>query len=131
MKYSITAVKRTQIPKRDGSGTWTKVQIKTNKTGDEVLELGFGHQPKVKDNLKAGDVVIGYVEKAPWNKSDGTPGGFNVKLNGLTPEYLYQLILKIAPGVEGIEAAPSAPQATDSEWETTAVDAGSPEDPGF
>lgn len=120
MKYTITAVKRTPIAKKDGTGTWTKMQVKTQQTGDAVYDLGFSFPKGVKDTLKVGDVLTGYVESRPW--SSNGKSGVNLTLNGITAEYVYELLVKLNPQVEtmdvggGSVAVPKAP-ANDG-WET-------------
>jgi len=113
MKYIITAVKRTAIPKKDGTGTWTKMQVKTQQTGEQILDLGFSIPKNIKDELKKGDEITGYVESKPWNSNGKS--GVNITLNGITAEYVYELLLKINPDVAtmsvggGSVATPKAP----------------------
>lgn len=109
MKYTITAVKRTPIAKKDGTGTWTKMQVKTKETGTQVLDLGFSFPKGTKDNLKAGDVLTGYVESKPWNSNGKS--GVNVTLNGITAEYVYELLLKAFPGADKLDVATGSPVA--------------------
>ena len=97
--YKITAIKKTVLPKKAG-GTWTKIEVRTDKTGDTVYELGNGHSTQLKDYIKVGDVITGYTENKPWNKADGTLGGYNKRINGITPEYVYKLLLSIHPDIE-------------------------------
>ena len=113
--YTIKAIKRTPIAKKDGTGTWTKIQVKTQETNDDILEMGFGHPKNLKDNLKVGDKVSGYIESIPWYKTDGTKGGDNVRLQGITTDYLYRLILTMDPTIEGRMniLAKEAPQKED------------------
>lgn len=126
MKYTISAVKKTAIAKKDGTGTWSKVQVKTKETGDTIYELGNGHSKQFKDSVKSGDIVTGYISNDPWFKTDGSQGGVNSRLNGLTVEYLYSIILKLHPELD--TELVNAPTATGKdEWAPEA----SPEDPGF
>ena len=102
MKYTIKAVKITPIPyaKKDGTpGIWNKKQIKTKETGDEILELGSGFSKYVSENIAAGHVVNGYIEKKPWTKRDGTTA-YNTVLNGITAEYVYNLLITKFPDIE-------------------------------
>lgn len=122
MKYTITAVKRTPIAKKDGTGTWTKMQVKTAQTGAQILDLGFSIAKNVKDNLKSGDIITGYVESRPWNSNGKS--GVNITLNGITAEYVYELLLKINPSIEGLSTGlgvtntPNAPVAPKNDgWE--------------
>ncbi len=100
MKYKITAVKKTPIAKKDGTGTWTKFEVKTSQTGDKILQLGYSHQKSVKDTLKVGSIVTGYIESKPW-ESNGK-SGVNLVLEGITAEYVYSLLLKAFPDAENI-----------------------------
>jgi hypothetical protein len=106
MKYSITKIRTTPVPyvdkKTGGQAVFNKVELKTDKTGENILELGYGHLDSVKKSLKVGDVVCGYVENKPWFKSDGTQGGFNRRLNGITADYVYKLLLSIHPDIEDV-----------------------------
>lgn len=131
MLYHITAIKRDTMPKRDG-GTWVKVSVKAQETGEQVLELGNGHDKRVKDYLKAGDTVVGYIENRQWAGSDGQPR-FTPTLHGITPQYLHKLILAIDPGIEAkvngqaaatvsAPVAKVAPKLPASSWETPAVE---------
>jgi len=87
-KYTVTAVKRDTLPKKDGT-TWTKISVKTAETGDAILELGYGHQKATKDYMKAGDHITGYVENRSWTNGQGQTS-VTPTLNGITEEYLYK-----------------------------------------
>ena len=102
MQYKVTLVDKKVLPKKAG-GTWTKITIKTDKTGDNLFELGYGHSMTLKDTIKVGDMIVGYPEKRPWNKSDGTLGGYNLRINGITAEYVYKLLLNKFPDIEAPE----------------------------
>lgn len=132
MKYTIKAIKKTQMPKKDGMGTWQKVQVKTQETGEEILDLGFGIAKNIKDNLKAGDVITGYIEKKPWTRSDGTVA-YNTILNGVTADYVYELLLRAYPEIESLPAAPGqkAAASSEGEWETDTTTSDGNEGPTF
>jgi hypothetical protein len=103
MQYTIKRIKTTPKPftKADGTaGMWNKVELQTQETGEEVLELGEGFSKSQKEKLVAGSVVIGYISKVPWHKKDGTIGGHNVKLNGITAQYVYNLLITKFPDIE-------------------------------
>jgi len=104
-KFKVTGVKRTPIAKKDGTGTWMKMQVKTVETAETVLELGFSFPKATKDNLKPGDVLTGYIESRPW-ESNGK-NGVNMILNGITAEYVYELLLKINPNADKLPNTPS------------------------
>lgn len=120
MRYTITAIRRQELPKKAG-GTWTKIEIKTDKTGDEVFELGRGIN--YKDKVQVGDVVNGYTEKKPWTASDGTTRYNNI-LNGVTVEYLYEYLLKTQPELANFVPAPVAAASPQASFQTAAT-------PGF
>lgn len=121
MIYKVTAVKRTPIAKKDGTGMWTKVEIKTDQTGDKVLQLGYSHQKNVKDNLKIGSVITGYVDSKTW-ESNGK-SGVNLVLEGITSEYVYGLLLKKFPDIDSLASTPSvAKPEVSGGWETSDED---------
>jgi hypothetical protein len=99
-KYIITAVRKKELPKKAG-GTWTKVEIKTDQTGDQILELGNG-LPFKREDVKVGSVIEGYIEKKQWGERDGAPQ-FNVKLNGITVEYVYAMLLSVFPELKDFQ----------------------------
>mgnify|MGYP001562618756 CR=1 FL=1 len=107
MKYIISGIKKTPIAKKDGSGTWMKVQVKTQQTGTQVLDLGFSISKNIKDNLVIGSEITGYVEARPW--SSNGKSGVNMTLNGITVEYVYELLLKMNPTLEGLSTGISTP----------------------
>jgi hypothetical protein len=118
-KYKITKFRTVVKPTADGR-TWNKVEIKTDVTGDDVIELGNGVSKYQKENLKEGDIIEGYIERKPWTKRDGTVGGYNVKLNGITVDYLYALMKKLHPDLETIDLTKTSLQAeTEPEEEQT------------
>jgi hypothetical protein len=129
MKYTLTAVRRKTLTKKDGTGTWQKVELKTDKTGDVIYELGYGHSKSLKETAKIGDVVNGYTEQTPWYKSDGSQGGFNNRLQGITAEYVYSLLLKLSPDIEATLGTNTATPAEDS-WSTAEPEVNYPDD-GF
>lgn len=108
MKYTVTGVKVTPIAKKDGMGTWNKIQVKTVETGDQILDLGFSVSKSVRDSIKIGTVITGYVESKPWTTSNGK-SGVNLTLEGITAEYVYNLLLKLNPNLEGAAVKTAAP----------------------
>jgi hypothetical protein len=117
MKYKITAVRKKEMPKKAG-GTWTKVEIKTDKTGEQILELGMG-LPMKREDVKVGTEIEGYIEKKQWGERDGQPL-FNVRLNGITAEYVYSLLLKQFPELADEDAAEEQPAPAD-DWSQAAA----------
>lgn len=115
MIYQITAIKRSTMPKRDG-GTWTKVEVKTKQTGEMILELGRGIDKNVKENIKRGTEISGYIEKRPWTGRDGQTRYNNV-LNGITAEYVYELLLRAYPDVESLPGKESSDAPVDEGWD--------------
>lgn len=107
MKFTVKAIKKTVLPKSAG-GTWTKTEIKTHETGEAIMELGRGHSTWLKENLREGSVITGYIEEKPWTGKDGNLR-IAKSINGITPEYVYDLLLKVYPN---IEEAPQVPKQT-------------------
>jgi len=99
MKYNVTGVKVTPMTKKDGMGTWNKIQLKTRETGETVLDLGFSVSKSVRDTIAIGSVIVGRVEQKTWNSNGKS--GVNMVLEGITAEYVYDLLLKQFPNIEG------------------------------
>lgn len=119
MKYTISAVKRTILPTKAG-GTWTKLEVRTQETGEQIFELGNGIAKNVKENLKAGVIIEGYVEDRAWTGRDGQTR-YNKVLNGITIEYLYNLMKKLHPEIEGMVVQSTPPPTvtkTEGQWVT-------------
>lgn len=120
MIYKITAIRRKEVPytdKRTGQAkSFTKTEVKTDKTGELVYELGEGHSDATKKNIKVGDIISGFTAQVPWFKKDGSgQGGVNNRLNGVTAEYVYRLVLKMNPNIE--EEIPEDPRKIpENEW---------------
>lgn len=114
MKYTVTGVKTTPIAKKDGMGTWNKIQVKTKETGEQILDLGFSVSKSVRDSVSVGSVITGYVEQKQWSSNGKT--GVNLTLEGITAEYVYNLLLKLNPNIEGGSSVntlvPATPIAT-------------------
>lgn len=98
MKYTVTGVRVTPMTKKDGMGTWNKIQLKTKETGDTVLDLGFSVPKSVRDSIAIGSVITGRIEQKTWNSNGKT--GVNTVLEGITAEYVYDLLLKQFPNIE-------------------------------
>jgi len=96
MKYTITAIRTKDLNTKSGR-IWTKHEVKTEQTGDQVLELG--REIENKDNIKVGDVLTAVIEKKPWTGSDGTVR-YNLILNGPSLSYMYAFILSKFPEIE-------------------------------
>ena len=109
MRYIINAIRREVKPTTTG-GTWTKIEVKTDKTGDDILELGLGISEYKRNNIKEGDMIEGYIEKKAWNKIDGTFGGYNTRLNGITVDYLYALMKKYHPEIDAEDLTKFEPE---------------------
>jgi len=108
MNYVIKGVRKTQVPKKAG-GTWTKIEVKTEQTGDTVLELGQGIANK--EGIAKGTIIKGYVEDRKWTGKNGSTG-INKVLNGITAEYVYSMLLSIHPELADFnQADESAPKA--------------------
>jgi hypothetical protein len=120
-RYIITGLKSEVLNKKAG-GTWTKISIKTNLTGDQVLELGYGIPNK--DKIAVGSEIEGYTEKKQWGEKNGEPL-YNVRLNGITVEYVYAMLLSLHPELKDFQLTPepkkvevAKPAAT---WQTAPV----------
>lgn len=99
MKYKITAIRSKQIPW--SGGTFTKYEVKTDKTGDEIVELRFGKDKNPQ--VQMGHEVNGYIENSSYTGNNGEV--FIKILKPITAEYVYQLLLKLAPGIEQVSDA--------------------------
>lgn len=104
MRFTISGIKKTVLNKKAG-GTWTKTEVKTKETGEAVMELGRGHSTWLKENLKEGTVIVGYIEEKPWTGTDGMLR-ISKAINGITPEYVYELLLKVYPNIEDAPQVP-------------------------
>ena len=58
MKITIKKLRYKDIPW--SGGTFRKYEVKTDISGDKILELRFGEKQNAK--IKIGDVVSGYIE---------------------------------------------------------------------
>lgn len=107
MIYTIKAIRSKDIVWT--GGTFRKYEVKTAETGDEILELKLS--PKKMEKMRAGDIIEGYTENSTYN---GRNGPVTVKvLRGISAEYVYKLLLKLAPDIEsrvesrvGVKQAP-------------------------
>ena len=116
MKYVITAIRKKEMAKKAG-GTWTKIEIKTDKTGDQILELGNG-LPVRREDVKIGTTIEGYIEKKQWGERDGVPQ-FNTRLNGITVEYLYAMLLSVYPELKDFQLPQETKtEESSGEWQT-------------
>ena len=101
MLYIITAIRSKDITW--SGGIFKKYEVKTDKTGAEILELRLGKEKNAK--IQMGQTVEGYVESDSYKGKSGIVH-FKV-LKGINAEYVYKLLLKLAPD---IEAMPDAKQ---------------------
>jgi len=128
MKITITALRFKDITW--SGGIFRKYEVKTDKTGDEIIELSLGQKPNEK--AKIGDVVEGYIDNTFYM---GKNGRVDKKvLKKVSAEYVYNLLLKVAPGIEtaaNTGASPitaGKPTTTNDGFDTPAM---TPQDDGF
>ena len=115
MKYVIDGVKRTVKAKKDGSGTWTLVQIKLAGLGETIFEVnGFG--TKEVEKWVKGTEVNGYLGERHWGDN-----GVTKCLNKIDALYVYNLLVKQFPGIDGV-AAPAAAELPANDWGTPAAE---------
>lgn len=109
MKVKVQAFKKKDMPSKWG-GTWTIVNTKFEGMANPEFGYqlsGFG-KDKVK-NLEIGQTLVGYMGQRPWTDKNGNPQ-ITKTFNAISPEYLYDLILKIDPHVEqNVSAAKPEP----------------------
>lgn len=104
MKIKITAVRFKDIAWT--GGTFRKYECKTDKTGDTILELRLGKDANAK--AKVGDVIEGYIEDGFYM---GKNGKVDTKtLKRISAEYVYKLVLKLDPNIEGVTTAETLPE---------------------
>jgi hypothetical protein len=114
MRVTVNKFRSEQMPSKFG-GTWNIVEAKFNETGEDVYQLK-GFSGKFLENLKQGDVLIGYVTKNEWQGKNGP--GFSLVFNKISAEYVYSLLLKLAPDIEGVAVAtaPTNAATPEGEW---------------
>lgn len=94
MIYKITAIRSKDVVW--SGGTFKKFEVRTDKTGSEILEMQIGQ--KRSEKIKVGDTVKGYLSNNTFNSKNGP---MTVKvLKGISAEYVYDLLLKIDPTIE-------------------------------
>lgn len=112
MKYVITAHRTKVLPTKRGT-TWTKVEVKTDKTGEEIIEVASSIQNR--ENLQVGQTVNGYIEKKPWTGNDGQVR-YNQVLNGPTVAMIYEFLATKHPEIETFVPAAAPVQAQSNGW---------------
>ena len=96
MIYKITAIRNKDIAW--SGGVFKKYEVRTDKTGTDILELRLG--PKRNEKVKIGDLIEGYVESGSYT---GKNGIVNFKmLKAISAEYVYKLLLKLNPEIESL-----------------------------
>jgi hypothetical protein len=127
MQFKITAVRKQSLPTKAG-GTWTKVEVKTDRTGDAVVMVGFSVPKNKRENLKAGDIVNGFIEEKPWTAANGS-SGVNRELQGITLDYIYEFLKTKMPDIEAFNPAKSAAPQPVGGWDNAPQPDASPEVP--
>lgn len=100
MKLKIQAFKKKDMPSNFGNGTWSVIDVKFE--GIENPEYGYsikGFSKGITDKLQNGQVLTGYFDTEHYTKKDGSPGSKKV-FKAITPEYVYDLLLKRFPDIE-------------------------------
>jgi len=94
MKYVIKNIRSKDIAW--SGGTFKKFEVKTQETGDEILELRFGQ--KMNPKIKVGDTVEGYLDNSTFMSRNGL---VTVRvLKRIDADYVYKLLLKKFPDIE-------------------------------
>ncbi len=126
MKGKIQAFKKKESPSQFG-GTWTQVFVKFEGVANP--EYGYelrGFSKNIIKDIKEGMTLVGYIETKNYQKKDGTMGTSQL-FKAITPEYLYDLILKINPHVESVDKAPTTAQQKD-QWNEDLGSTANPDD---
>ena len=130
MKIKVTAVRFKDLPLKSGMGTWRKFECKTDKTGDAIIEMQLGKTQN--DKVKVGDIVDGYIADSTYVGQSGIPSKV---LRAISAQYVYELLLKFAPGIENNVASVktaavdgfggSVKTPKQDEWTVSPTDSGS------
>lgn len=99
MKAKIQAIRNRQMPSQFG-GTWTiySVMFENHQNPQYGYDLsGFG---KRAENLKVGDTISGYITTKNYNSKKDGQLRTAYTFNKITPEYVYDLLLKVYPSIE-------------------------------
>lgn len=121
MKAQIQAFQKKDLPSKFGNGTWTVANAKFE--GMVNPQWGFkliGFNKNIINNLQVGQTLVGYVGSEKWTAKDGTTQ-ITQTFNAVDAEYVYDLLLKIAPQIESTPA-----QASNTPNSAAAVDEGFP-----
>lgn len=123
MKLKISAIKKTEKPSQFGTKPWIVTSVKFD--GVENPQYGYDLKGfgKKEESLKVGDVLTGYTSTRTYQKKDGTTG-VSYMFNAITPEYVYELLLKIDPLIETqvAQAKPAAPVTKSTGWTDAVAD---------
>jgi hypothetical protein len=94
MKIKITAIRSKDV--NWTGGVFKKYEVKTDKTGEEIIEMQLGG--KRNEKVKKDDVIEGYIDNTFYM---GKNGKVDKKiLKGVNAEYVLTLLKKLAPGIE-------------------------------
>jgi hypothetical protein len=94
MKIQIAALQKKEIAKKSGFGTFKVCKIKVVGRGDTVYELS-GWGDKDIERFAPGSFINGFFSERTWG-TDGRQATFN----RITAEYVYDLLVKMNPGIE-------------------------------
>ncbi len=119
----MSQIKITAIRSKDitwSGGVFKKYEVKTDKTGDAIVELRIGDKAAAK--VQAGHTIEGYLSDASYTGKNGKVD-FKV-LKKIDAEYVYKLLLKLAPGIETERVMPTGIIATEGKPITITEDDG-------
>jgi len=122
MKLKISKIKRTERPSNYG-GTWTLVSVIFDGIQNPKFGFDLKGYGKSAEKFAEGTVIEGYMTKGSYQGKNG-PVETN-QFNKITPEYVYGLLLKIKPDIEG------TPAPKVEKTEVVEEEAPVEEDPGF
>lgn len=116
MKLKLIAYKKKESPSNFGpaGSTWTQVSAKFE--GVENPQYGYelrGFSKNQIKDLKEGQMLNGYFETRTYQKKDGTMGSSEL-FKAVSVDYLYDLLMKINPAVEGGAKNPTIAEQKDS-----------------
>lgn len=111
MQARINAFKKKEMPSKFG-GTWTITNVKFD--GIDNPEYGYelvGFDKKTIENLQQGQTLTGFMSHKSWTNKEGITQQTKT-FNAVDANYVYNLLLKIAPQVEttpGVAPTATAP----------------------
>ena len=113
MKVKIQAFKKKDLPSKFGGGTWTVADAKFDGVNNPMYGFKLvGFSKETIANLAVGQELVGFFSKKSYVGKDGTMQSSDT-FNAVDVNYVYDLILKIAPEIESTPGqAPAGGQPT-------------------